>query len=121
MEFTEYDEYERYRRYLLETDPEELLMIAVERYQAEVLGVDRLMTGGDIVSILNSMASEEDLMMKNKGGWVQIYFMGKPKAKEKVILDCEAARRGAEQPKLWQRKIIQENQKRTGEFYGDAG
>ena len=121
MKFTEVDTYERYRRFLWETDPEELLMIAVERYQAEVLGVERLMTGGDIVSILNSMASEEDLMLKNKGGWVQISTLGRPRVKQKVILKCEADRDKTKPPKLWQRKIIRENQERTGEIYGDAG
>ena len=121
MEFTEIRKYDSYQRFLQEADPEELLMVAVERYQAEVLGVEDLITGGDIVSIMQSMAMKEDLTLKNKGGWVQIIALGRPKIKERLVLKCEAARAGTGKMKGWQKRIIRQDQARTGELYGDAG
>ena len=119
MNYSTAADWDEYRKALAETDPEELIMVATERYQAEVLG-EVILTGGDVVSIMQSMAVNEDLRLKNKGGCVQI-LADHPRVKKKLVLRCETEREGPGKLKRWQKKVIREDQARNGKIYGNAG
>lgn len=109
--------------FLRRADPLGLIAVGMERYQAEVLG-KRLLTCGDFTAICDSLLNNKDLMLKNKGNYVDIIEFNRKMKKKEEPLFLEGPiqyLRNEYMLKDWQKEIMEEDAARSGYLFGDTG
>ena len=112
-----------YTYFLQKADPLGLMEVGLERYQAETLG-KLLLNCGDVVSICESLNKNRDVTVKNKGNYVDIIEMQrKVKKRETFSFPGQPAAFLKEEGQLkdWQKEVMEEDAKRSGYLFGDAG
>ncbi len=109
--------------FLRKADPLGLIAVGMERYQAEVLGKS-LLTCGDFTAICESLLNNKDLMLKNKGNYVDIIEFNRKMKKKEEPRFLEGPIQYLQDEymlKDWQKEIMEENDARSGYLFGDTG
>ena len=112
-----------YTGFLKKADPLGLMEVGLERYQTEHFG-KCLMNCGDVASVCESLHKNRDVVLKNKGNYIDIIEMQrKVKGKGDPPFAGEPIAYLNEEYKLkgWQKEIMERDQERTGFLFGDAG
>lgn len=116
-------DYTKYTALLQKADPLGLMEAGLERYQEETLG-KLLLNCGDVVSICESLNKNRDVAVKNKGSYVDIIEMQrKVKKRQTIRLARPPVPFLTEDDRLkgWQKEVMEEDGKRNGYLFGDAG
>ena len=112
-----------YTRFLQKADPLGLMEVGLERYQAETMG-KCLLNCGDITSICDSLRKNRDVVLKNKGSYVEVIEMQrKVKGKGEPPFSGEPIAYLNEEYRLkgWQKEIMERDEARTGYLFGEPG
>ena len=108
--------------FLKRVDPVVLMEIGLQRYQTEILGKN-LLNCGDVVSICESLKKHQDVLVKNKGQYIEIVEIRRRlKEKESLPFQEESIEylHEACQLKDWQKEIMEQDQARVGLLFGDV-
>lgn len=89
-------------------DPLTLLEIGLERYQAETKG-QHLISSEDIASICDSLWKKQDVLIRNKGNYIDI-----------IEMRCKRKDRDKRELRDWQREIMEQDAGRSGSLPGDT-
>ena len=112
-----------YTSFLQKADPLGLMEVGLERYQGEKYG-KCLLNCGDVASACDSLYRNKDVVLKNKGNYIDIIEMQrKVKNKDSPPFSGEPIAYLNEEYQLkgWQREIMERDAARTGYLFGDAG
>ena len=100
-----------------------VLETGLELYQGETIG-KCLLNCGDIAFVCKSLAKKQDVMLKNKGDYIDIIeLQPKKKPKEKPPFAGEPVAYLNEEYRLkgWQKETMEEDAARAGYLFGEPG